>query len=928
MIHPKKRISLTLSFVPTKPGTNTTKQKKIDPTMSEKNKNLIRERLFELEAFRRDQLELMKRKKQSISNLKTPVEEHLKSSKDSSEADFVFVLKQSGTKKGTSRNLIQNENSKNKLKTPHISFKKMDFDPEIEVTSALINKRIDHLVEISKLMASKVQKLATPSVVAKEYKKVTLEPSEISNESSYNNQFDNTVDSEYSYVTIRNIDYTDKNINSVAQVKQSKRKLPKNVIHSATELPHSTSISDIGSVISDGLDIINLPPLPKQAPISNAKSYSAAYQKGESDIKQSVSMASAESKSLTNIYNELLESHPHAFPAYPEAHDISTHEIEYNFNSSDPKSMIINGLERLLKYELRATKDSSEILYLLKTILETKKLVNEFTSPDISEFTQTFSTLESQNVNTAESPSPNRSSGSRLTKSPKSDYQPKIAVVEYFDDFETDYTNTAKNDASQVDSESIIEVINEDVNESYKSSDFIRTNSIKELIKASEDLTNHTSPDSEVEQNDSIKELIRASEALSNELTDFTLSNFSVGIAKMYESPQSFSNEGLNQVTTESFAEQIDSLISAAMDISKMTTNSSDPGNNEAISEIYKSDFESISIAKDSQIADTLDTTDTTELKGRVSKLRTDIESKLKEHQEMKEEKEREKKERKRKMKEQESQLKDRLAQIEDTIADMLKGNFPTDAENNLDEKLELLDMPKKHKPLDVFEVERSIENIVEKVFLSASREMSQHSSLGSSKSSTPQKISDSSLNAEELLKDPATTEEVCAGIFDSLMEEAFTDMLYINYQVKELFPTFDIPSINNIIDTLFIDLPTNLSRDVVPKISDGIKISGPEVHIIMDLLNEAYAFIWTNFKSETVSKERMVREMKRKLESWVTYKCDDFFDEILMDEVKIEEKTWEQFTTEKDEIITEFANVIFQTAYDDSLKQMTKLMK
>ena len=982
MLHQKKRVSLTLSFNPSQPVLN--KDHKIVSIVDrDKNKELIRERLFQLEQFRKEQLTLMKNRKRR--NITKPIKRTGKSSEDSSDLEMEIkpIKKQIKTKKILTTPSIKDISgptnySRKTLRTPNISTTKLDFDPELPVASAMIDKKIDHIVNMSKMLALKVQRLAEvgpEEEYVNEAPGIAIENSndECDNslmESEFISKFDASISSA-SNVKIKNINYSSNiSTKSVVQVLQAKKVVVsqnKPAKKKFDELPHSTSVSDLGS-IPDEIMIENLPPLPK--PYKQDQFYLKTKEKDYlHTIKNDEEDNLKSNPSLTNIYYDLYSPISETVSQMPivKTPEVSSYNAEISsINNLDPKNMIISGLESLLKYELRSAKSSDEILALLKTILETKKLVHEFTAPEVSEFTQTDSEIESSaTIESFKFPasakikhfskSGNNSPLSSKNSSPSSSMIRKKKanqVVVYYDDFETDIS------ASQVDqntspiNDSFIEEISNVLiseEENLDETEAKRNSSISNLIKAGEELSgivrNHSFDEDEIKRNDSIKALIRASESLSNELTVSSINNFSgnkthesmkesskehAGIInfKKYDSPKASSEFSS---VAESVSEQIDSLISAALDISKINagsnTSSLSTESDKNKSDLYKSDFESATRSKSNgilELTSSASTTSTSIIKERVSKLNIEVESKINELQNIKEQKEQQRKERKKKMRDQESQLKDRLAQIEDTIADMLNGDFKEETENLYQADPTVFEKREEKVELDVFEVEKSIENIVENVFLSASREISQNNSITtSSKSSTPQRSIEVENSLQELIDDPPLLEEVCEGIFYSILEEALTDMLYTSYQVKEIIVTFDPQSLFNIIDLALQDLPDQLTRKAIPKISDAYKLSGVEIRLVLDLLQESYDTIWTNFKSTTVPKERFAREMKKKMESWVTYKSDEFFDEVLMDEVKLEEKTWEQFSIEKEIAIDHFTDAVFNNVLQDSLNAM-----
>eukprot|EP00835_Amoeboradix_gromovi_P005336 NODE_492_length_7766_cov_0.167210.p1 type:complete len:958 gc:universal NODE_492_length_7766_cov_0.167210:1569-4442(+) len=953
----KKRVSLTLSFIPSQPNLSTTAVKKFSPVKKERSKELIRERLFRLEQFRREQLEKMKSRKKK--QIKKPIS-NLSEKSQSSESDIQFESK-------CDKKPVRISQSKPistaplKMRTPDISFSKLKIDPELEVNSALIHKKINNLVNISKLLATKVEKLSSTKTLQSPVEAKTdhhdlSEISESINGTTFIDKLDSSNDSiNLKFIPVKNINYR-KNIPEKESVLKVLKLKVANKVKAAVELPHSTSVSELS--VSDNEEIL-LPPLPthpkyhynglqkvvKSCDATPEKYYPNPYIEEE---RRQANLKLESSLSLTKIYDNMYDTTNESTKINTSGEPVeilNMYTKEPQLDLSDPKSLIINGLRRMLNFELRSSKDSSEILVLLKTILETKKLVHEFTSPEISEYSQTES---SELLNIVSTTNKNKLSSTKnsteYTKDTKqsSEESQQPSSQEYQElghrRPEKEYNSDFDTDLSQFEDKKILSESNYHAKEEDAINEITSVNASDYSEVRNEEIRN------EEIRNNSIHELIKASEELSKGLTESTISNYSsANKVAVYESPRSKSFDS-DSVTADSVAEQIDSLISAALDISKLSS-LSNASKSQLILEdevLYKPDFHSVSHTDESKYSKSSDslpdspttvdtTTETSVIKGRVSKLRVDIESKLKEEKELKTEKDQQKKERKRKMREQESQLKDRLAQIEDTIASMLNGNFVEEdaffqddniiRENSKFESQSPISEPSiQETKLDVFEVEKNIEDIVENVFLSASREISLNSSIGTSKSNTPQKSAELE-SASRILDDEQLMEVVCDGIYCSILEEAFTDMLYTSYQVKEMFPIFDLPSIYNIVDILFQDLPLDINRTNIPRISDRFKIAGPEVHLIMDIINEAYASVWTNFKSEYLTKVRMVKEIKKKIESWVNYKCDEFFDEVLMDEVKTEEKTWEQFTVEKEEIITGFANNIFDQALQEILK-------
>ena len=577
----KKRVSLTLSFVPSQPVLTSDKKLNVHKSERDKQKELIRERLFELEQFRRSQLNSMKKRKFNVKK-QSKLSLHTLASDPLLDERPLEVYQVHNVK-----------SSVRKHKQPRIRFTKLDFDPELLESSKELDIKIESLVNTSKLLANKVKGLQITK--HKPQPKLPISSNEIeSNEMSYiSDSYISHLNESTSSMRIKNITYnTNKHVTAATVLKS------KNMQIKSRELPHSTSVSDLGS-ISDGEEIIQLPPLPSvllKKEIVNATPEVVVKQDAPviEDIQDVF-----RPPSLTDLYYDFYDSNLQESPT--SVYEIPLHKPTID-KYDDPKALIFQGLEQLLQYELKTNKDTNEILSLLKTILETKKLVNEFTSPDISEFTQT--SIEQLNQQ-----------DSGLSPSPAT-----------ADDFES---------------------INSDISSHKDTVETSHINTVKSLDSIQED------PESSI----LIEDIVQYNDEFEKESS-----------------------------TSQQISEQIDSLINSALKVDS-----------------YASDFESLSKH---------DSTDTSVVNNRVTKLRTEIEDKLKDQDRLKKEADVEKKERKRKMKEQESQLKDRLAQIEDSIAEMLNNNFlEPDSLNSLD-ALESFTIEQK-KELDVFEVEKNIEDIV-----------------------------------------------------------------------------------------------------------------------------------------------------------------------------------------------------------------------
>ena len=68
------------------------------------------------------------------------------------------------------------------------------------------------------------------------------------------------------------------------------------------------------------------------------------------------------------------------------------------------------------------------------------------------------------------------------------------------------------------------------------------------------------------------------------------------------------------------------------------------------------------------------------------------------------------------------------------------------------------------------------------------------------------------------------------------------------------------------------------------------------------------------------------MKEMNKKIEIWINYKSDEFFDEILTEEVKIEEKSWDQFSSDKEHSIDMFTNTLFTKLLKESITVMSDI--
>eukprot|EP00834_Sanchytrium_tribonematis_P002735 NODE_91_length_21557_cov_0.766660.p1 type:complete len:876 gc:universal NODE_91_length_21557_cov_0.766660:12445-9818(-) len=867
----KKRVSKTLSFIPSQPIL-TSKPKLIDITDKQKNKEIIRERLFQLEQYRREQLSKMKKRnhpyKKKPQMLKT-------------ESNSTNVL---------SEKIIQSPNlipiytalprlkSNRRLKSYPKSITKMNLDPELIKTSAVIDQKLQNIIFLSKSLSSKVQHLITKPTYPHHQFELSLHTSLVDGQVSSDDDdtlSEETVDQtdcvahydeSSSSLRIKNINYIDAKCKSAYQILQSKSVLKTSAgkfeKYTPKELPHSTSVSDLSS-ISDNEPKQSLPILVNKKDILRKKRIES-----ESDIM----ITSTESRVLFNlepqdmksglseIYNNLFESND----SLKSLKNTTEFQQVFDLNMNDPKYLIATGLERLLKYDIKSSNDSNKIVSLLKSILETKILVDNFTTPDITDLSEISEFHLQQKCSTEN---------------------------ESVQTFQEDKSEGTQTEANEIGWDHPLDFRSEEKILSRKT--------IPEMIEFEDNIRNEFSAQNNSQRENSISELIKAGEFLSNQKTE------SVPI---YSSPRSYSPDTISK---DSVASQIDSLISAALDLSNITNATKDLERQPVreIENIYLPDFESIS-----QTHEVLEdiTTDTSVVKGRVNKLKFDIESKLKEQQELDLEKQKRKRERKLKMREQEVQLKDRLSQIEDSIAEMLKGNFNESIENPIEQTL----WPSSKPKLDVFEVERNIENIVEKVFLSNSRELSQNSSRNSSLNSQKGEslIDDSSLaNSDKMTL-------VCDGVFEIILEEAVNDMLAAKYVSKEIQVSFDVDSIQNLINLMFEDMPDDMTAINFPVISNRVVANGSDTMIILDLIAEAFQEIWTHFKSPTISKERISRELKKKVEVWLSYRADEFFDEVLMDEVKLEEKSWDAFNQEKENLLNFITNSIFQDVIDSTI--------